>query len=266
MYHPALASVVVFPPSMAERIRVAASQVTVSDPVKMDALSLLGTNSIQVTCDKAGRITLNEHIVKEAKLEHDVIFRGGFTTFHISSPTPPKADRDSEFALTILRAFENNICTSGDFDLEHRPGDLAQGIGKHHYNYRIHPGATGSDYQHLFQEADSLHAPMVVAESKARAGDQPMEKGHIGLDNQKLALSGIKKAARSGALIVRLFNTTNQIQQGKLLFSSSVAGAAFTNLNEEVVPGDLSISGNELQITVEPKKIVTISVDLAVTH
>jgi hypothetical protein len=62
MYHPALASVVVFPPSMAERIRVAASQVTVSDPVKMDALSLLGTNSIQVTCDKAGRITLNDHV------------------------------------------------------------------------------------------------------------------------------------------------------------------------------------------------------------
>ena len=104
MYHPALASVVVFPPSMAERIRVAASQVTVSDPVKMDALSLLGTNSILVTCDKAGRITLNDHIVKEAKLEHEVIFRGGFTTFHISSPTPPKADRESEYALTILRA------------------------------------------------------------------------------------------------------------------------------------------------------------------
>jgi hypothetical protein len=42
--------------------------------------------------------------VKEAKLEHEVIFRGGFTTFHISSPTPPKADRESESALTILRA------------------------------------------------------------------------------------------------------------------------------------------------------------------
>ena len=104
MYHPALGSIVVFPPSMAQRIHDAAQQVTVSDPVKMDALSLLATNSIQVTCDKAGRITLNEHIVKEAKLEHDVIFRGGFTTFHISSPTPPKADRESESALTILRA------------------------------------------------------------------------------------------------------------------------------------------------------------------
>jgi len=41
MFHPALGSIVVFPPSMAERIRDAAQQVTVSDPVKMDALSLL---------------------------------------------------------------------------------------------------------------------------------------------------------------------------------------------------------------------------------
>ena len=104
MFHPALGSIVVFPPSMAERIRDAAQQVTVSDPVKMDALSLLATNSSQVACDKAGRITLNDHIVKEAKLEHEVIFRGGFTTFHLSSPTPPKADRESESALTILRA------------------------------------------------------------------------------------------------------------------------------------------------------------------
>jgi DNA-binding transcriptional regulator/RsmH inhibitor MraZ len=104
VFHPALGSIVVFPPSMTERIRLASQQVTVSDPVKMDAITLLATNSIQVTCDKAGRITLNEHIVTEARLEREVIFRGGFTTFQLASPTPPKADRDSESALTILRA------------------------------------------------------------------------------------------------------------------------------------------------------------------
>ena len=104
MYHPALGAIVVFPPTMADRIRDAALQVTVSDPVKMDALSLLGANSIQVACDKAGRITLNEHVIREAKLEREVIFRGGFTTFQISSPTPPKADRESERAVAILRA------------------------------------------------------------------------------------------------------------------------------------------------------------------
>ena len=104
MYHPALASVVVFPPSMAARIHDAALQVTVSDPVKMDALSLLGANSIQVACDKAGRITLNEHVVQEAQLGRDVVFKGGFTTFQIVSKNPPVVDRTSERTQVILRA------------------------------------------------------------------------------------------------------------------------------------------------------------------
>ena len=104
MYHPAVGSIVVFPPSMVKRISEAASQVTVSDPDKMNALSLLGANSIQVSCDKAGRITLNEHVVKEANLDRDVIFKGGFTTFQISAKNPPKTDRDSESTRVILRA------------------------------------------------------------------------------------------------------------------------------------------------------------------
>ena len=106
MYHPALGSIVVFPPSMAQRIHDAAQQVTVSDPVKMDALSLLATNSIQVTCDKAGRITLNEHVVGQAALGRDIVFRGGFTTFQITSVNPPAVDRDSARTLVILRALK----------------------------------------------------------------------------------------------------------------------------------------------------------------
>lgn len=104
VFHPALGSIIVFPPAMVQRIAAAASQVTVSDPDKMNALALLGANSVQVSCDKAGRITLNEHVVKEAGLGRDVVFRGGFTTFQISSPTPPRVDRDSESTRTILRA------------------------------------------------------------------------------------------------------------------------------------------------------------------
>ena len=104
MYHPAIGAIVVFPPAMVKRISDAAQQVTVSDPDKMDALSLLGTNSIQVACDKAGRITLNEHVVKEAQLGRDVVFKGGFTTFQIVSKNPPVVDRTSERTQVILRA------------------------------------------------------------------------------------------------------------------------------------------------------------------
>lgn len=104
MYHPAIGAIVVFPPVMVKRITEAAHQVTVSDPDKMDALSLLASNSITVSCDKAGRITLNDHVVKEAQLGRDIVFKGGFTTFQIVSKNPPPIDRTSERTQTILRA------------------------------------------------------------------------------------------------------------------------------------------------------------------
>ncbi len=104
MYHPALGAVIVFPPAMVKRISDAAHQVTLGDPDKMDALNLLASNSIQVACDKAGRITLNDHVVKEAQLGRDVVFKGGFTTFQIVSKNPPAVDRTSERTQVILRA------------------------------------------------------------------------------------------------------------------------------------------------------------------
>ncbi len=173
------------------------------------------------------------------------------------------ADADRTFALTIFRAYENNICTSGDFDLEHRPGDLAQSLGKHSYVYRIYPGEPGTGYEQLFAEADALHAPMVVAETKARAGDLPMEKGFIGLENAKLVLSGIKQASRSDALVIRLFNTTDLEQAGQLTFASPVLDASYVNLNEEDLPVCPTFTGNRLDVSAGPKKIVTIAVKLA---
>lgn len=175
-------------------------------------------------------------------------------------------DADRTFALTVLRAFENNICTSGDFDLEHRPGNLAQGIGQHEYSYKIYPGRTGDHFENLFSEADALHAPMVVAETKARSGNQPMEKSHISLDNKKLALSCVKKASRGESLIIRLFNTTTETQHGKLVFAAPVRGAVLRNLNEEEVFGDVKLENDAVFISAEPKKIITLSVDLAYPH
>lgn len=104
MFHPALGTIIVFPPMMVQRIRDAATQVTVSDPDKLNALRLLGENSVQVTCDKAGRITLNEYVIAQAGLERDVVFSGSFVTFQISAPVPPKVERESESTRTILRA------------------------------------------------------------------------------------------------------------------------------------------------------------------
>ncbi len=83
IFHPAVGAVMVFPPVMVERIAQAASQVAMSDPAKVDALTILGENSIEVSTDKTGRITLNERIVAQAGLGRDITFSGAFTTFQI---------------------------------------------------------------------------------------------------------------------------------------------------------------------------------------
>jgi alpha-mannosidase len=173
-------------------------------------------------------------------------------------------DAARTFALTVFRAYENNICTSGDFDLEHRPGDLAQSIGKHSYVYRICTSAVGATYQNLFAESEALHAPMVVGETKARTGgDLPMEKGFISLDNANLSVSGIKQASRSEALIIRLFNATDAEQAGKLTFAVPVLDVAYANLNEENSAERPVWSGNQIDVLAAPKKIVTLAVKLA---
>jgi len=169
-------------------------------------------------------------------------------------------DSDRTFALTIFRAYENRLCTSGDFDLEHRPGDLSQSIGRHTCEYRIFVGQPGSDHAALFTEADAMHAPMIVAETKARRGDLPMECSLAALDNPKLVFSAIKQAARSEALIVRLFNPGAEAQSGTLTFASPIRDALYTDLNEEPVAARPQFEDRCVRITAEPKKIVTLEV------
>ena len=89
---------------MVERIAAAASQVTISDPAKVDALATLGENSVEVSADKAGRITLNERIVSQANLGREITFSGAFTTFQIRGGKPPRPDRESPQTRAILEA------------------------------------------------------------------------------------------------------------------------------------------------------------------
>lgn len=104
VFHPAVGAVIVFPPAMVERIAAAASQVTMSDPSKVDALTVLGENSVEVSADRSGRITLNERIVAQANLGRAITFSGAFATFQIRGERPPRPDRDSPQTRVVLEA------------------------------------------------------------------------------------------------------------------------------------------------------------------
>jgi len=166
------------------------------------------------------------------------------------------------FALTIFRAYENNLCTSGDFDLEHRPGDLAQSQGKHAFDYRIFPGSPGAAYENVYAEANRMQVPLIVAETKARPGTMPMQTSFLELQSDALQFSGIKKESRGPGLVLRLFNPTNSPTEGTLVFASPVAAATMATLNEEPAPGRCIVAGSRVTFTAAPKQIVTLLVTM----
>lgn len=173
-----------------------------------------------------------------------------------------EAFEDGRFALTVTRAYENKICTSGDYDLEYKPGDLSQGIGEHKYRYALCFGDFGAGYEKIFRQADSFTAPLLLAETKARKGGKlPMEASYLELSNPSVQLSCIKKAERSNAVLVRVFNPTKRAQKCEIKFSKPVKDAKLANLNEEA-QGKAAFKGNCVSLELGAKKIQTFLVNL----
>lgn len=172
-------------------------------------------------------------------------------------------DEQNTFALTLMRAYENRFCTSGDYDLELRPEDkLAQSVGAHEYHYRLHTGPPEEGHAALFRAADALHAPLMMAESKARAGELPMRAGLLMLDNPRLVVTGVTEAARDQRLIVRLFNPGDATQVGKLQLRNPIVSATYTDLNETPLAEPLSCELHEIKISAAPRQIRTIAITL----
>lgn len=172
-------------------------------------------------------------------------------------------DETATMAITLMRAYENNFCTAGDFDLEARHGDLAQGIGKHLYQYKIYPGQTGRSHELLFREADRFSAPMMAAETRARSGTLPSTYGLLEIDNPCWVVSGMKRASRSSDLMIRIFNCSDETQAGAFQFQKAPTAAQRTDLNEEPIDKEAKLEGNQIKMELSPKEIATVLVTLA---
>ena len=172
-------------------------------------------------------------------------------------------DREQSLAITLMRAYTNNLCTAGDYNLEHRPGPLAQAQGQHSFKYHIYTGPTGSDFTTIYQEAEAESAPMVVAETKSSTGTLPPNHSFLSVNNKNLIVSAIKKASRTQQLIIRLFNASSTEQKGCLtLTGQAPSRAEMVNLNEESTGIQLSVVGENIQFSAGAKKIVTLAITL----
>ncbi len=78
--------ITVYPPKMIDRFEEQISKISLGDPEGQRLVTILGSMSHSFGCDKAGRINLNEKLLKHADIEKKAILIGNFSYFSIHSP------------------------------------------------------------------------------------------------------------------------------------------------------------------------------------
>ena len=75
----------VYPPKMVEQLESRISQVSIGDIEGQRAITELMSMAHSFTCDKQGRINLNERLIGHAQIEKDVVLIGKLSTFSLFS-------------------------------------------------------------------------------------------------------------------------------------------------------------------------------------
>jgi alpha-mannosidase len=85
----------------------------------------------------------------------------------------------------------------------------------------------------------------------------PQELSYLSLEPSLLEITAVKKAENEEALIVRLYNVSDQQVVGKLSVCNDVEDAAITNMLEETIEV-LCVDGHHVEFPVRGHQIVTL--------
>jgi alpha-mannosidase len=137
------------------------------------------------------------------------------------------------------------------------PTPDAQCLGTHEFRYALDPHGGDVEEARPWQVAHSLNAPLQVVEDTLHAGEMPQELSFISLEPSLLEISAIKKAENEEALIIRLYNVSDQQVTGKLSVYNDVEAASITTMLEEPIEV-LRVDGHHVEFPVRGHQIVTL--------
>ena len=171
-------------------------------------------------------------------------------------------DDDSRtIAITLLRAFEVALTTVAWRWERHPEMEGSQALGSHEFRYFIYPHTGDWQKGSVVREAELFNLGLQPAQAGPHEGTLPKSKAFFRIEPEELMLSALKTAERKEALIVRMFNPTENALEASLTLPAPPKAAEFVNLNEEPVAGPgPQISKETIHFKVEAKKIVTLEI------
>lgn len=133
----------------------------------------------------------------------------------------------------------------------------AQCSGRHRFAYAVYTYRGTWEEAGVWKAAHAFAAPPVgVQLTEIGKGDLPVEGSFLQITGVGLALSGVKKAERDDAIVVRLYNLTDEPRPGTIETLFELRKAERARLDETTV-GALSNSSHSVELIVPGGGIVT---------
>lgn len=155
-------------------------------------------------------------------------------------------------SVTLLRSFTNTTRTDG--------GERCKLLGVPlEYKLAIAPMRADTSYADLLRISDSISvSPLYTLEFSERAKQPTSDRGIVCVEGKNIATSVIKcaESGEDGAVVVRVFNASEQTSSGEITTKYPLTRVEFVNLNEEKM-SDLPCDENKVSFTLEPWKIAT---------
>ena len=167
-------------------------------------------------------------------------------------------DKHTTIAITLVRAARIKLEVSEQRKQE-LPDIGPQCPGRHEFRMAIYPHKENWAEAECPKAALRLNVPLRAAQfGKNKNGKMPLAFSFVKCSNNKIEVSAFKKAENSKYILVRLYNPTQENQQGSIELTGKIKKVWQTNLNEEIESEIKKTDENRFPIYLKPKKIQTI--------
>jgi alpha-mannosidase len=147
--------------------------------------------------------------------------------------------------------------------MEYPGDDSAQSLGEFTTTYSLYPHAGGWCDAPISLLAQQNATPLRLVQLGRQEGPLPASKSFVTLSNGKLIVSCLKKAQDRPALMLRVFNPTDEDLTTNVELGFDVQGARLCWMSEEPLSSVEVRNGRSLTLAVPHKKIVTVELTLA---
>ena len=170
-------------------------------------------------------------------------------------------DAEHTLALTLIRACRIKLAVSEE-KMTELPDEGVQCPGKQVFEYAIcaHEG----DWQNagVINKAAQYYTPIRAAMTGNGKGKLEHEKTLLKIDNPNIHVTAVKRANNNPEIITRFFNPSEEKEEVKVSYGSTIKNMAHCNMNEMVIE-NMTANNNVLTVEATPKNIFTLQCILA---